>query len=226
MRFILVLAFTVVLAACGSGKTGGKATTPPVTAVTTPSTAQLQARLLTVSDVGSSWNVGPAINSEDLSSVTQSIPCPDAAINPTIAKRLTAVTGIQFEPADRSYKHMIELAITGDPARLDSDLQTLFGALDACATTTSTATGTTKLTVKRLSIPDLGDQRAAFVMTGLDESAGSSATWYVRNAAVRVGPVAIMLGLTEILATPQDKPQISDESFVQLVQTAVGKLHS
>jgi hypothetical protein len=82
------------------------------------------------------------------------------------------------------------------------------------------------LTVKRLSIPDLGDQRAAFVMTGLDESAGSSATWYVRNAAVRVGPVAIMLGLTEILATPQDKPQISDESFVQLVQTAVGKLHS
>lgn len=217
VRSILVLGFAVVLAACGSGGTKSAATKPP-------SPAQLQARLLGAADVGSDWKLGQAINSADLASVQQSIPCVDVAVNPAVAKRLTAVTGIQFEPADRSYKHLIQLGMTGHPAQLDSDLQALFAAMDSCATASATP-GTATSTVKRFTVPQLGDQRAAYVMTS-KVSARSSATWYVRNAVVRVGPVAVALGLTEILATPQDKPTIGDDFFLRLLQTAVARLRS
>jgi hypothetical protein len=212
---ILILAFTVVLAACSSGGTGGAATTPP-------SPSEVQARLVAASDLGSDWKLGEDINATDLSSVRHSIPCPDVQVDPAIAKRLTAVTGIQFDPAKHAYKHLIELAITGDPEQLHSDVQSLVAAMDSCATTAA-ATPAMRLTVKRLAIPQLGDQRAAYVMIAR-ESAHSTTAWYIRNAMVRVGPVAIAFGLMEIVGTPKDKPTISDETFVHLLQTAVAKL--
>ena len=222
-----VLGLSVALVACGSNGTTSKTTTTPTptTAATTTtlSTAQLQASLLDVSDVGAVWKVGAAINPQDLAGLTQ-IPCADATISPTIAKRLTAVTGIQFESTDGSSKHLMQLVVTGEPKQLDSDLQALIGAMESCSATTSTTTGTAKLTVKKFIIPELGDQRAAYLLTDA-ESPGTETTWYVRQAAVRVGSVAMGIGLTEILGTPQDKPQISDAKFVQLLETAVAKFN-
>jgi hypothetical protein len=176
--------------------------------------------LLDVGDVGAGWQVGPDVNDADFSDATK-IPCSDVAINPTIAARLTPVAGVQFEPTDRSYKHLIEFAVVGEPARLDADLQAFFGAMESCTTVASTDQG--PFTVEELALPRLGDQRAAFVLTGT-ESPDTLATWYVRDAAVRVGPVAIEIGLTEILSTPDEAPSISDTEFLRLVETAVAKL--
>lgn len=222
MRSLLAVALGVVLAACGSGG-GGKTTTPSTTTVPTPSATQLQARLLSVRDVGAGWKLGSPINAADLASIGKSVPCPGNALSPAVAERLTAVTGIQFEPTDHSYKHLIELVITGDPAQLANDLQSLFKAMDACATAASTAPGTRKVTVTKLQLPPLGDQQGGYAAAARVGSAHSSGIWYARNAAVRTGPVAVVLGLTEILA-PQTRPQISDAAFVDLLRTAVGKL--
>ena len=61
----------------------------------------------------------------------------------------------------------------------------------------------------------------AAVLIGVESP---EATWYVRSATVRVGSVAMTLGLTEILPTPQATPQITDAEFVHLVETAAAKL--
>jgi hypothetical protein len=224
VSFIAVLVLVVTLGACGDNGTTGKATAPtPSGPATTLSSAQLDKMLLDAGDVGADWQVGPGLNDQDLSDFAQ-IPCPDSAVNPTIAKRLTPATGVQFEPADHSRKHMIEFLLTGDAQRLDRDLQALSGAMEACSTATSTTsdTGATSK-VEKLAIPELGDQRAAYVIT-VTGSPDSQATWYVRSAVVRVGSVATSLGLTEILPTPQAQPQISDEEFVKILKTAVAKL--
>ena len=214
LRLILTLGLALVLGACGGQGTRSTASRPP-----TP--AQVQAKLLALDDLGAGWRAGQEINSADLSSVTESIPCSDVRIDPAVAKRLTAITGIQFEPADRSYKHVIQLAMTGTPARLASDLRTLFAAMDSCAANGSAGPGAAKVTVRRFVIPKLGDQRAAYVMTAVESA---SAHWYVRNAIVRTGPIAIAFGLTEILPTPDTEPQISDQWFQQHLRTAVDKL--
>lgn len=218
-----LLGLAGVLAGCGDdGATPGTtpATTVSVETTASPSLAQLNAMLLDTSDVGAAWRAGPAITDADLTDATQ-MPCPDTAINPTIAGRLTPITGVQFEPVDQSSRHLIEYALTGEPARLDADLQVLFEAMDACASTTPTTIGTGSLTVEPLSLPELGDQRGAYTLIGV-ESPG--ATWYVRNAEVRLGSIAIEIGLTEILQTPDDEPSVTDAEFVLLVQNAVAKL--
>jgi len=224
VSLIAVLGIVVVIGACGDNGTTGKATRPtPSSSVTTIPSAQLDKMLLDVGDVGAGWQVGPPLNPEDLSGFTQ-IPCPDSVVNPTIAKRLTPATGIQFEPTDHSRKHMIEFLVTGDAQRLDRDLQALSGALEACSMATSTTAGTGgTVKVEKLPIPELGDQRDAYVIA-VTASPDSQATWYVRSAVVRVGSVATSLGLTEILPTPQDQPHISDEEFVKILKKAVAKL--
>lgn len=214
----LISALTLLgaLAACGS-------TTPTKTAQTTttiPSAAQLKVKLLAVSDVGAGWRVGEAINPQDLASVGQSVPCSNVALDPTVAKRLTAVTGIQFDPTDRSSRNLIELVITGQPRQLDADLQALSRAFDSCSAHAATATSTTKLTVKKLAIPNLGDQRGAYVVTEAEESSGA---WYSRGATVRIGTVAVVVGLVEVLYH-HATPQISDATFVKILETAVAKL--
>jgi hypothetical protein len=164
--------------------------------------------------------VGPDLNAADFADSTQ-IPCPDVALNPTIATRLTPATGVQFEPTDRSYKHLIEFILTGDASRLDADLQASFDAIDSCSTVRPATEET--VTVERLAVPELGDQRAAFTLVGR-ESPDVPSQWYVRYATVRVGHIAVGLGLTEILSTPRQEPDIVDERFVELVETAVAKI--
>jgi putative hemolysin len=151
------------------------------------------------------------------------IPCSDNPLNPTIADRLTPIVGVQFEPVDHSSKHLIEFAVTGQPGLLDADLQVRFDAMDACVATTPTSTGTGSLTVELLTISELGDQRAAYTLTGVESP---DATWVVRDAEVRVGSIVVEISLTEILRSPADQPSISDTEFVQLVQTAVARLEA
>lgn len=223
---VVALGLSAALVSCGSATTSRSAPAPQTTS-STLSRTQLQTRLLTVGDVGSAWQkgqdqVGEAITPEDLASVGTSIPCSDVAMDPALAKRLTAVTGVQFQPADHSPKHLIELVITGQPGQLDSDLRALVGIMDTCAARTATTTGTSNLTLKKLALPTLGEQQAAYVMT---DSVDSSGVFYVRNAIVRRGSVAVVLGLMEGLATVQDKPQISDATFVAMLRTAVDKVH-
>lgn len=224
MSMIAAVGIAIALVACGDEGTSTQTTVPAATTAaptTTTSADQLKAVLLDAGDIWEGWKVGENITPEDLASFAQS-PCENVAVNPTIAQRLTAATGIQFEPIDRSYKHMIELVVTGDPKQLDTDLQALIGATQSCPSVASTIAGGGSGTVHELSIPTLGDQRAAFVYTALESASGP--TWYIRSAIVRVGSLAVGLGLTEILSTAQDKPQISDEQFVKLLETAVAKL--
>lgn len=223
LGLIVLFSLTGMLAGC-SDEEATRDTTPATTApveTTVPPSEQLDAMLLDARDVGSStWQLGPPITDADLADATQ-LPCPDTAINPTIADRLTPITGVQFEPVDQSSKHLIEFAVTGQPEQLEADLQVLFGAMDACAATTPTTIGTESLTVEQLTIPELGDQRRAYALIGVESA---EATWYVRDAEVRVGSIAVEVGLTEILQAPDDEPSVSDGEFVQLVETAVAKL--
>lgn len=219
-RFIVVLGVVGTLLACGSDGTSGNTanptpSTPPTTII---SIAPLDS-MLDVSDVGAGWQVGPPVTDADFSDSIQ-IPCTEVALNPTIIERLTPNSGFQFEPTDSSYKHIIELLVTGEPQQLEGDLQAYFEAMEGCEATSSTTTGT-GTRVEQFTIPDLGDQRAAYVLTA---TASPDATWHVRDARVRVGSIAIQLGLAEILPTPQDEPSVTDAEFVQLLQTAVAKL--
>ena len=219
---VVVGVLLVALAGCGGDGTTSESTveTLPQTETTTPSsTGQLTSLLLDTSDVGAGWQVGPEVTDADLNDAHQ-IPCPDFAINPVIAARLRPIVGAQFEPVDRSSKHLIEFAVSRDPEQLDADLRVLFDAMDACSASTPTTTATGSLTVAPLTLPSLGDQRAAYMLIGVESS---EVTWYVRSADVRVGPVGITLGLTEILADPDAAPSVSDDEFVDLVTAAVTK---
>jgi hypothetical protein len=218
LGFIALLGLAGVVVGCGSDETSAPTTNEATE--TTVDVAELDSMLLDADDVGADWRVGPAVIDADFTDSTQ-IPCPDTAINPTIAARLTPVTGIQFEPTDRSPKHLIEFVLSGQPDRLDADLQVMFDAMDACAATTPTTTETGSMTIEPLAIPELGDQRAAYTLIGVESP---DTTWYVRDASVRVGSIAIEVALTEILQPPDDEPSISDAEFVQLLETAVAKL--
>jgi hypothetical protein len=228
---LLVLAVVVALslAACGGGTSDETATTAAPTAGATstasvlPTVDELDAMLLTVDDVFAGWKLASPINEADLADSIQ-VPCDNTAINPTIVERLRAVTGVQFEPVDGSYAHLIEFATAGDPARLAADVDALFGALDSCGPSFTGQGGTGSGTLEELALPaGLGDQSKAYVITG-KETPDADSVWYGRTAYVRVGEVLISVGQIEMLPADDLTPVISDEEFVQLVQTAVDKV--
>lgn len=220
---LAVLGLVAVVVACGDSGTSDETT--PVSIITTPTAtatvpaSDLETMLLDVADVGPGWELGNAVNDQDFADVVQ-LPCPDTGVNPTILERLTGESGIQFSPTDRSYRHIIETLVTGEPQRLTTDLEVLFDAVQPCPPSESSP-GTPTPTYAQLDLPLLGDQRLAAVFIGAESK---QATWHVRTAWVRVGSVAMTLRLTEILATPDDTPQVADAEFVQLAETAAAKL--
>ncbi|MGD9792286.1 MAG: hypothetical protein AB7V43_02295 [Acidimicrobiia bacterium] len=237
MSALAVLALTVSMVACGDGgettQTTASATTTTMATATTATTGttlapeQLQAMLLAAADVGSGWKEGSPVNEMDFAD-SMKFPCADMGLNPTILARITPTVGVQFEPVDGSYKHMIEMMVSGEPTRLNTDLGFYFEGMQACAASTVTSTTTSagdQLTLKDFALPAIGDQRMATVGTGR-ESADSDALWCVRSAVVRVGSVAVMVGVTEILSGSQTTPTISDADFVKLVTTAVERVGS
>lgn len=206
----------------GDGSTGDTSPSTNAPAATTAAAPAppLETLLLDVGDVGPAWRLGPAVTDADIADATQ-LPCPDMAVNPTIAARLTPVTGVQFEPADGASGHLIEFVLAGEPDRLTADLRVWFDAMDACAASTPTSTATGSLTVEPLALPELGDQRAAHALVGV---LSPEATWFVRRATVRVGAIAATVSLTEILQTPEDRPATDDDAFVGLVEAAAASL--
>jgi len=221
---LLVLAGAMV--ACGGNRTpaGTTATTSMTAAtdaaVTSLAVAELDTMLLAVDELPAGWESGEPINQFDLQDSIQS-PCEGVVLDPTIVERLRAVTGIQFQPSDGSSQHLIEFLATGAPARLTADLDTYFEGFAPCPTVDS-ATAVSSVNIEALAIPDVGDQRAAFVLDARETP--DSPIWHVRTATVRVGGVAMTLGLTEILSTPDQALAVSDSEFVELIETAAAKL--
>lgn len=225
---LAVVGLLAALTACGSdGGDGGDGapsttqtpttvTSTTVAATTTSSATPLVDRLLTVADVGDGWRSSNPVNDDDLASISQ-MPCDDQALNPTIAARLRGMTGVQFEPADGAYRHLMELVLVGEPARLATDIDLLVEGLMACPV--GVAGGLDRM--EALALPPLGDQRA-----GLHYAAtqGPGAVWDVRTATVRAGGRAVHLTLVEILGTPGATPTVTDGGFVALVTTAVTRL--
>ena len=206
---ILVVAVCAAIAGCGDD---GASTATVRTA------EQLQARLLTAADAGAGWQQAGPVGDADFDDAGQ-IPCENSALDPTVRQRLRPVTGVQFEPADRSSKHLIEFAVSAAPDRLKTDLEALFGAMDSC--TSAPASGSGGVQVAKLDVPKAGDQRAGYRMVA---SVSADSAWHVRMATVRVGASAITVGLTEVVASPTAAPTISDADFGRLVQTAAKKL--
>lgn len=203
------------LFACGGGN--GGATNAKQTTHAPTSAAQIAARLLTASDIGKGWKAGAPINEQDLAAFAQ-LPCAGAKIDAVVAKRLTAVTGAQFEPTDASYKHVIELVTSGNSAQLGSDLEALVAAVGTCS-----AASTGEVVVKQLEIPALGDQRAAYSATQRP-SAASPTVVAMRAGYVRHGTVAVFVGFLDFQASAQGKSTVPDETFVRVLTTAVNRL--
>jgi hypothetical protein len=222
-----VAAVVVFGAACGSSDTDSETATTTAAAVTTTtsaatpttvSVATLTERLLAAGDLPAGWKLGHAVNNSDFEAFAQ-LPCDNAAINPLAAKRLTAQTGIQFEPTGGSSAHLIELVTTGEPAQLTKDIGMLIGAReDACSASDATSGGS-PISITSLTLPSVGDQRSAY-----SGRVDSSAHWFGRNAVVRVGSVAVVVGLTEVLSSATATPMVCDAEFVQLVERAVQRL--
>lgn len=200
---------TVGLIACGGGGSSGSGGT---------SGTQLQAKLISAADLGPGWTVGADINPQDLAAFSQ-VPCDSTTLSATTAKRLTAVTGAQFEPTDHSYRHVIELVVSGDAGQLDGDLNQLFRAIEACSGSGGSGAN---LTIKTMAIPTLGDQRHAFAVTQTQQAAARALS--LRTAYVRVGSAALLLGLADFQASQQGSSTVSDQTFLQLLNTAVTRL--
>jgi len=220
MKFLAVTALATASLGCGSDET---TSTTEAQTTTTMSIAALQDMLLTVDDLGTGWVTGEPINAADLADSIQ-VPCPDQGINPTIAARLRAQSAVQFDGAGASYSHLIEFIVSGDPAQLTADLDVWFEGFDACMTsTTSAGSDPTLLSIEQLALPTLGDQRGGYVLDGR-ESSGDTVVWHGHTAIVRVGGVAISLGLIEILDDESAQPTMTDATFVSMLEAAAAKL--
>jgi hypothetical protein len=208
---LMVVLVASIAAGCGDSGKKTSGTTTPTTAVTTtvPSTAQLQAMLLTADDINATnkgWTVKP-LNKEGLA-----VTCAEG-LDPATAARLTAKVGIDAGREDGNAS-LQERLITGDPQQLDADLKS---CLNSPSTSMTLPTG-----VRALTLPHLGDQQWAFIRT--PASPGWPADSKTYFAYVRVGGNAVNLVVSEQPVRANAKLQITDAEFVQLLKTAVGNL--
>lgn len=229
-RTMAALALSAMVVGCGDSDS--ESTTVPSTSIevsTTPSSSvattsmpddELEALLLEVDDVGVEWKLGSPINLMDLTMSAEL--CADVVLDRELAQRLNGDTGVQFEPVDGSYRHLMEQLNVEEPGRLSLDLQAFFDAASECVDVAPDTPGTSVPTMEQLALPLLGDQRQGFVYMGLESTDGP--VWFVRTAIVRVGQVAVMVSLTEILDTPDQAPTTSDDEFVALVERAVDRV--
>lgn len=235
---ILVLAalgLAVTAGGCGDDETSG--TTVPVETTGPSSTVpvttagpgdELQAMLLTVSDLGTSWKLGSPINEADLSDLANQIaePCPGTAMNPTIAARLAPHHAVQFEASDGGPLMIMATIVAGEGGKLTGDVAAYIGSVQGCIDAgpitpepTDGLAGTIVYTA--IALPELGDQRFAWLATSPEPAEG---TWYGRNAVVQVGDVAISVGLLEVISSTDGTPTVSDAEFIDMVKTATERL--
>ncbi len=201
------------------------ATAPEPSTTSTPATAgedELSALLLDAADFGPAWVPETDVGVADFTSLGE-LPCPDTAINPTIVARLMPTEAAIFTNPDAAIiEGAQELLLTGDPARLAADLDILFEGAQMCLGAEWVDDDGERVLYEPFDVPAVGDQRLAGRLT-VTEPDGAT-TWRGWSAIVRVGTVAMMLNVFEILPTPDAVPTISDEAFVTLLQTAVDRL--
>lgn len=231
VRVIAAFVLAGAVVGCGDDDSGSTTTSTaePTTTDATPTSSvaptsmpddELEALLLEVDDVGAGWKLGSPINLMDLTMSAEL--CADVVLDRELAQRLDGDTGVQFEPVDGSYRHLMQQLNVEEPGRLSLDLQAYFDAAAECVAVAPDTPDTSVPTMDELALPLLGDQRQAFAFKGLESTGGP--VWFVRTAVVRVGQIAVMLGLTEILDAPDQAPTTSDDEFVALVERAVDKV--
>lgn len=217
----VLAALVLAVPACGSDDTSTPSTTVAGSTTTTVETSALEQLLLTLADltdIGNQWRNGPTVGDADFNDANQ-IPCDKSSLSPTIAGRLRPIIGRQFEPQDGSYRHLMTTITIGDAAQLAVDLGQLIDTIRGCPAE-STFDGA-PVSIERIDLPDLGDQRAAF---RIEASESATNFWVVRTAVVRVENRYLAVSLTEILDSPAATPTVSDEEFVALVGKAVNRL--
>jgi hypothetical protein len=188
---------------------------------TTLPDADLSGLLLTPADVPGDWQVVTEATAADFGSVAD-LPCEDAAVDPTIADRLTAEAGVILEPADGSLQGIRQVLVDGEAEQLGSDLDAVFGALESCLGVESTAPDGERLTSEVFPVPELGDQRTA-IATVVGEPPDFATTWRVHTLLVRVDDVAMQLTQFEIVRDG-DEPTVTDDEVLALFETAVERL--
>lgn len=231
---VSVAALVALAVGCSDSKTESTTTAPgtteaPTTAPNTGTTEPggptsslpegIETKLLTAEEVGSTWKLGPEVNEMDLTMNVEI--CPGVVLDAGRAKRLSGRVGVQFEPSDKSSRHLMEQFLIGDPAKLNSDLRVYFDTLTVCPVDPAGAEGT-YLSLQPLDVPVLGDQSLGVAIKAQESASGP--VWFVRQAVVRVGGTAVALGLTEILPSATAQPNISDNGFYAIVTKAFNKL--
>lgn len=246
-KVAVVVGLLGALAACGSDETDGSATvpsstTPPATAAptTTPpatdaattvapttvapttsvASGDVSAMLLTVDDVWAGWQEASPVGEADFDDSWQ-IPCDDVAINPTFVDVLRPSAGIQFEPSDGSYRHLMQMVTTGAADELAPALDAYIGAVTSCGSEALWFGAV--VTVDPLDLGELGDQRAAYTVVASEGDGSNPMALNQRTASVRVGDHVVTLGLVEVLEGEGAELTVSDAQFVDLVRTAVAK---
>jgi hypothetical protein len=203
-----------------------QATSTTAAPTTTVSLADLRERLLTAGEVGAGWKPETEITAADLGGIGE-LPCsgvPDLAINPTIAARLVAATGIIMSPTDGTPRGIKEILVTGEPDRLSRDLDAVIGATtDNCIGKDLVTKDHEKVRMEVVALDGIGDQRSAVTVT-VGEPPDYQSTWRGYQAVVRVGPVAMMISTFQVMGTPDAKPVMDEAGFVALVKQAVAKL--
>lgn len=201
--------------------------TIPGTASATTSTAPssttidsaLTAKLPTAADLGPDWKPGAEINEMDLTMNPEV--CPGVMLDAELAKRLSGRAGVQFDPVDRGSRHLMVQLVAGEPTQLASDLEAFVAAVKTCPVDAAGAPNT-YLSVADVVLPSIGEQRLGVAIKAQESDSGP--VWFVRQVAVRVGDLAMTVGLTEILASPTDAATVSDADFVALVTAVAAKL--
>jgi hypothetical protein len=221
---VAVAVLAVTMASCSDDDDVADTTVTTATTMAVPPAAAMEAMLLTADDIEAQfggdpgWTVEPIDYEEGLSGYLQ-LRCDDVVLDPTIVERLTAETGIDAGREDGGAT-LVEFLITGDAEQLSADLEAWVAADESCTATQSTSPDTTA--TRELALPELGDQQ--YAEAGTCEGWGPDSQSY--TALVRIGTVAILLGVCEGPVSEGAELLISDEEFVQLLEAAVAKVGS
>lgn len=221
---VAVAVLAVTAASCSDDDDVADTTVTTATTMGVPPAAAVEAMLLTADEIEAQfggdpgWTVEPIDYEEGLSGYLQ-LRCDDVVLDPTIVERLTAAAGIDGGREDGN-ANLAEFLLAGDAEQLSADLDAWRAADESCAATPSTTADTSA--TRELAVPELGDEQ--FAETGTCEGWGPDSQSY--SALVRIGTVAIIVGVCEGAVSEGAELLISDEEFVQLLEAAVAKVSS
>lgn len=185
--------------------TGGSTTSASVAVAGYPSSAQLQADLLSINDMPAGWTTASSSGSSGLASCS--------ALNNGSWRHLPSSAEAEFKRS--SFGPYVDTKLIAGPAAQETAAWNAFtAASNECTSFTSTdSSGTTRWTLSGLSFPKYGDATFALAITGTSPQ-GISATGDV--VIVRKGNV-----IAEVIVISIGSPDVSLAE--QMVSTAVTK---